>query len=196
MTVASTQGGELQLGAKATGSCSAALDHAQTWTGTERGNSWGMCQPMLGRVAQVGVRVNLKDKSANHCDLPISVSAYPETFLINWRGLCAPSFSRNSHRSAFSPDRRLVRCSSRRTGHHFPAARLCAERGGFHSVRVAACKRVHAHILPVEQVYQGITHRDHVSNLSSSLVSVGIDHNEIGLTHAQAFFAPGAKAND
>jgi hypothetical protein len=36
----------------------------------------------------------------------------------------------------------------------------------------------------------------HLSDLSSVSDLVGIDPNENGLTHAQAFFAPGAKAND
>jgi len=36
----------------------------------------------------------------------------------------------------------------------------------------------------------------HIRRLSSSLSSRWIDPNEIGLTHAQIVFAPGAKAND
>lgn len=182
MTEATTQGGTLRLVATATGSRFAALDHAQTWTGTERGNSWGMCQPMLGRVAQVGVRVNLKDKSAIHCDLPISVLVYAKTFLINWRGLnCAPSLSRNSHRVAFpslAQSRRPVGCSSRSIGHHFPAARHCAERGAFIRVNRPDCTPPVRQSLPYQQLVKCLADRRHVSNLSSSVAFAGFQPSE------------------
>lgn len=47
-----------------------------------------------------------------------------------------------------------------------------------YSVRLADCSPLLRQFLPVEQVYQGITHRDHVSNLSSSVAFAGFQPSE------------------
>jgi hypothetical protein len=65
----------------------------------------------------------------------------------------------------------------------------------FHCMRLNGANRFLPRILPVQQVFQGIANRDHHHRLSSSTVSDGFDHNENGLTHAQASFAPGANSN-
>lgn len=123
--------------------------------------------------------------------------------LTNWRGLnCAPSFSPNSHPAILLPAGGRVHLfrtilpveQGIRPSHNaerFQAARVRL------SARCAGCSRRSTQSLPAQQFLQGIAHRLHSTHrLSSSLVLVGIDPNEIGLTHAQAFFAPGAKAND
>lgn len=88
--------------------------------------------------------------------------------LINWRGLnCAPSFSRNSHRLPVLPR------SSRKRVCLLPPGQTRA-----YSVRLADCSPLLRQFLPVEQVYQGITHRDHVSSLSSSVAFAGFQPSE------------------
>lgn len=102
------------------------------------------------------------------------------------------------NRLALPPGRWPVRFSSSRIGHHFPAERHCAARGGFYSVRTFGANRSSAQSLPhqpLEQIAAAVVVH-HSLRLSSSLASRWIDPNENGLTHAQISFAPGANAND
>lgn len=107
----------------------------------------------------------------------------------------------NSHRSESSPDRGRMNL----VGFLLPVgqgirpthkaervvAARCVSASGVGS-RPSGRNRL-AHQPIVSRVAAALVHRE---CLSSSLVSVGIDPNEIGLTHAQIVFAPGAKAND
>jgi hypothetical protein len=73
----------------------------------------------------------------------------------------------------------------------FPAALVITN-----SARIDGANRFPSQSLPNQKTVKLSTDRLHHHHLSSSAVSVGIDPNENGLTHAQASFAPGAKAND
>jgi hypothetical protein len=62
---------------------------------------------------------------------------------------------------------------------------------------LTGCNRSVVHSTVRQQVFQGTADVIHFLNrLSSSLVSVGIDPNENGLTHGQADFAFGANSSD
>ncbi len=99
---------------------------------------------------------------------------------------------------ADAPWQRPVRfSSSRRTGHNFPAMRLTAAGRAFLSVRLRGSSPFAAQSVSDEPLQQIALSEvlNHPKRLSSTDLD-GIDPNENGLTHAQKFFAPGAKAND
>lgn len=171
MTVASTQGGELQLGAKATGSCSAALQH-QKLTHTERGNSLGLCAPTPAVVND-----NARDWSA------IGRAGFESLTLFTGRS-CRGSgpFSRNS-RSAheFLPrlSRRPVRCFSLRIGHHLPGCAVMAAPGAFIHASGPDCRPPRANRLPHQQLVNPLVDRLHFPKvLSSSFASAGFNTSE------------------
>ena len=159
-------------------STSAAFQH-QKLTHTERGNSWGLCAPIPAVVYD-----NVRDWSAiGRAGLP---GADAPNLLTNWRGLCAPSFSRNSHRSAFSPDRRLVRCSSRRTGHHLPGCAVMAAPGAFIHASGPDCSPPRANRLPHQQLVNPLVDRLHFPNvLSNSFAFAGFNTSEAANGRAQ-----------
>lgn len=85
------------------------------------------------------------------------------------RGVDPRSLSRILHwlpSSSLATDRRTFLTSLAGVRRNFPAARQCAERGAFHSMRIRACQPFARHTLPNEHAYQGLAHSDHVSSLS------------------------------
>lgn len=181
MTVASTQGGELQLGAKATGSCSAALDQHQMGTDTERGQSLALGTCRLALVAGY----QEQDWSAI-CGAGIKGADAPN-LLKTCRGLRAPGLSHSRSARGFLPrlSRRPVRRSSHRIGHHSPAARHCAERGAFIRVNRPDCTPPVRQSLPNQQLVKCLADRRHVSNLSSSVAFAGFNTSEAANGRAQ-----------
>ncbi len=96
-----------------------------------------------------------------------------------------PSFSRISHRLFLLPSRYL-RVSA------FAGAPRTS-----HSVASRVSSTARLNTLADQNVCQCASDPLHsLTRLSSSLVSVGIDPNENGLTHAQIPFAPGANSYD
>lgn len=163
----------------ATAKPSSRPNQRQRLTHTERGNSLGLCAPILAVV-------HVQDRPA----LTLRAGITPR-LRKTCRGPSVPGLSRIQNptidRSGFLP---------RPVGQLRGCAVKAAPRY-FHSMRVSACKPVCAQLLQDEHPqYRALPVIKHPSALSSSSVSVGIDPNENGLTHAQTSFAPGAKAND
>lgn len=98
--------------------------------------------------------------------------------------------------SSLATDRRMASTSLMVIRRNSPAARHSAERGAFIQYDHHGSRRSVVHSTPCQQISRRLADMVHSSSLSSSAVSVGIDPNENGLTHAQASFAPGAKTND
>lgn len=103
--------------------------------------------------------------------------------LTNWRRFRLASFS-HSHRLPVLP-------RSSRSG----SVRSLAQTRTY-SARSNGCTRSPRQSLGHQQFINAVADGSHLNRLSSSAVSVGIDPNENGLTHAQASFAPGANSND
>ena len=182
MTVEAKRVGVLLRVAKATGSYPHTINGYQG-DDAARGNcAWGLRRLPHGHPGHVGVRVDLKDRASASS---ISVSACRRNFPDNWRGVRLASFSRISHRSVVLPPDRLV-----------AALAFCrAERAITNSANASGCSPTIRQSLAHHQPISRTGDVPHVhSRLSSSLVSVGIDPNENGLTHEAQSLPPDGKA--
>ena len=146
-------------------------------------NGKGRRHSAFSRGHHVHVVSNHNQKRVSPCLFAADASS-----LLNWRGLRSASFSRlHSHRQGASLP--LCRLVARGAFASDPAITNSANLAGANRLCVRNTSAHHQSVNAFGDV-------PHLSSLSSSAVSVGNDPNEIGLTHAQASFAPGAKAND
>ena len=149
---------------------------------TGRGNPWGTCAPVC--VAGNDPQHDRSGNRAGFIGLPNPSKTRRGFGLGGLSRIQIPTIDR----SGFLPRSvgQLRGCAVKAAPRYFHSVRAL----GLTPSRAQSLANQHLHKLAVAKIH-------HLTNrLSSSAVSVGIDPNENGLTHAQTSFAPGAKAND
>lgn len=95
-----------------------------------------------------------------------------------------------------NPAELLLGCNPSAIGGNLPVRAFISGARLFHPVNLDGSRRLRSQPLAHDHFVNSPVNALHLSRLSSSGFLVGIDPNEIGLTHAQISFAPGAKAYD